>query len=358
VRAKTNTPAAVTRPILLEDLCLEDLEAVRLVLSGGSVIDWHRLGFSTHGDVDRFLRVNEFDPDSREDMARLEEIRMEAVEYLTRTFSFTIPDEVAEEVRANDLFLMASKAGKHQRWACVLLKVMHIIHHLAGRELLVSLNISDDAIFHAVELKVVQVVEELRAAGYPIDEFAWSRKPRDSLITKLLAKRSTLAAKIYDKLRFRLVVRSHADIVPMLAALTRQLIPFNYVIPGESVNQLLSLDDAIAASEALRQYEPALQDAEQAAADGGGRPARLNEFSGPDYKIINFVTDLPLRVDGLVSTDLIPMDSGHVVFALTEFQVCDKATAVGNEQGECSHDAYKSRQHERVRLRLMRGDDS
>lgn len=345
------------RPLLLEDLRLEDLEAVRLMLRGGSVIDWHRLGFQDHGDVDRFLRVNEFDPESAEEMARLEEIRFEAVDYLARIFTMPIPVAVAEGVPARDLFLMASRRGPNQRWACVVLKVMHIIHHLAGREVLTVLPISDDAVFRAIELKVMQVVEELRAAGYPIAEFEWSRKPRDSLITKLLAKRSTLAAKIYDKLRFRLIVREHADLIPMLAGLTRQLIPFNYVIPGESVNQLVSFEDAVWASERLRGLESSLQ-AEVADEQEVGKikPARYNEFSGPEYKIINFVADLPLRLESLVDPETIPEESGHVVFVLTEFQLADRSTAQYNEQGESSHDAYKNRQHDRVRMRLWRGD--
>ena len=115
---------------------------------------------------------------------------------------------------------------------------MHIIHHINGRQALLKVSVSDEIIFREIELKVLQVVEQLRAAGAPLAEFEWSRKPRDSQITKLLAKRSTLAANIYDKLRFRLIVPHHDDIVPMLATLTRQLIPFNYVVPGESVNQL------------------------------------------------------------------------------------------------------------------------
>ena len=103
------------------------------------------------------------------------------------------------------------------------------------------MSVSDEIIFREIELKVMQVVEQLRAAGAPLTEFEWSRKPRDSQITKLLAKRSTLAANIYDKLRFRLIVPTPDDLVPMLATLTRQLIPFNYVVPGESVNQLVDL---------------------------------------------------------------------------------------------------------------------
>ena len=45
------------------------------------------------------------------------------------------------------------------------------------------------------------------------------------------------------------------------------------------------------------------------------------------------------------------------MFVLTEFQVCDKATASRNESGASSHEAYKSRQHERVRMRLFRDKD-
>ena len=53
------------------------------MLRGSSVIDWYQLDFRDEDDVDRFLRVNEFDPASHDDMARLEELRLDAVEYLT-----------------------------------------------------------------------------------------------------------------------------------------------------------------------------------------------------------------------------------------------------------------------------------
>jgi uncharacterized protein (TIGR04552 family) len=345
----------VARPVSLDDLQLDDIEAVRLLLKGSSVIDWHRLSFHDHDGVDRFLRVNEFDPRSEAEMERLEDIRSEAVDYLSRVFTMAIPDEVAEEIPARDLFLVASRKGEHQRWSCVVLKVMHIIHHLAGREALVQLPISDDAVFRAVELKVMQLVEELRAAGLPIAEFEWSRKPRDSQITKLLAKRSTLAAKIYDKLRFRLIVPAFEDLLPVVATLTRQLIPFNYVIPGESVNQLIDLDGVIERSPRLRTLSAQLQaivDAES----GKHRVPSQNEFSGPEYRIVNFVADMPLRIDHLLppKSPLLQAGNSHVVFVLTEFQLADKATARQNDSGACSHEAYKARQHEKVRQRLLR----
>lgn len=336
-------------------MTLEDLEAVRHLLRGGSVIDWHHLDFRDHEDVDRFLRVNGFDPTDADDLARLEELRLEAVEYLANNFDFTIPATLAEDLPAQDLLLVASRKGRRQVWACVLLKVMHIIHHLAGRELSTQLAISMDEMYRAIELKVMQVVEELRAAGYPVVEFEWSRKSLDSLITKLLAKRSTLAANIYDKLRFRMIVRSHEDLVPMLAALHRRLIPFNYVVPGESVNHLVSFRELMETTESLRALERELHsDTSLERRLDKASAAPINEFSAKGYRIVNFVADLPVRVDSFSKVP-VPPGLGKVVFVLTEFQLADSRTAQQNEQGENNHDAYKARQHRSVRLRLMRG---
>jgi uncharacterized protein (TIGR04552 family) len=354
----------VARPPSHAELTLADVESIRMLLRGDSVIDWHRLCFTEHAEVDRFLRLNEFDPESEDEITRLEELREDAVDYLSRAFAMAIPDEVAADLPARDLFLVASSTGPHQKWACVVLKVMHIIHHINGRAGLLKIPVSDEIIFREIELKVMQVVEQLRAAGAPLVEWEWSRKPRDSQITKLLAKRSTLAASIYDKLRFRLIVPEPGDLVPMLATLTRQLIPFNYVVPGESLNQLIDLDELV------RRHEARLAALAERAALGqhpsdpgmsgsfSRMPAMtLNEFSGPEYRIINFVADLPLRVERLLPRAEIPPNLTHVVFVLTEFQIADKQTALRNEQGTSSHEAYKARQHERVRTRLFRDKD-
>src|SRR6185437_4031872 len=112
-------------------------------------------------------------------------------------------------------------------------------------------------------------------------------------ITKLLAKRSTIAASMYDKLRFRLIVPSFGDLVPVLATLTRQLVPFNYIVPGESVNQLIDLKSVLEADHGMPSSAP------------------LNEFSGPEYRIVNFVADLPLRIDRLVPRNQLPHDVAH-----------------------------------------------
>ena len=85
----------VARLSAVSELTLADVDAVRLLLRGDSVIDWHRLNYADHAEVDRFLRLNEFDPESDDEMGRLEDIRLEAVEYLSRVYNIAIPDEVA-----------------------------------------------------------------------------------------------------------------------------------------------------------------------------------------------------------------------------------------------------------------------
>ena len=359
--------AAAAAEARLINTSLGDLEAMRIILRGGSVVDWHRLDLRDHDEVDRFLRVNEFEPSREGDMQRLESLRAEAVDYLVRNFGFRIPDDVSHRVPARDLFLVASRRTRRQVYACIVLKVMHIIHHLAGRELLFRLPISDDEVFQLVERKVVRIVEEIRAAGHPIVQFEWSRKPRDSLVTKLLAKRSTLAANVYDKLRFRLMTRDRSDLLPMLIELTHRLIPFNYVVPGESVNDIIPFRRAIDESAFLKKISTGLQgdiglvdnveERDVPLEPAATAAVRLNEFSGPGYRIINFVADLPVRVDNFISRISDPgyAEYGPIVFVLTEFQIVDARTAHDNETGENSHEKYKERQVARVKARLLRG---
>ena len=344
------------RPVRYEDFTLGDLTAIRNLLRGGSVIDWHRLYFNDRDEVDRFLRVNELDPVDAHDMRRLGELRSAAVEFLERHLAFQIPDEVASGVPPRDLLLVASQKGRRRTHACVVLKVMHVMHHLAGRELLTKLPVSGDQIFHLVEEKVLRTVEEIKAVGCPVVEFEWSRKHADSLITKLLAKKESIAADVYDNLRFRMITNTEEQLVFVLRELTQRLVPFNYVIPGQSVNDIVKIRETLGRSPALQRFLPDITDLAAVAADK--KPSPQNEFSGPGYRVINFVADLPVRIDRYLCRppdDPIFADLGCVVFVLTEFQIIDSRTAENNESGENSHEKYKERQAARVRARLMHG---
>ncbi len=333
-----------------------DLTAVRNLLRGGSVIDWHRLYFTDRQQVDRFLRINEIDPGNPDDIARLEDLREQAIEYLERYLGFRVSEDVAVRVPARDLLLVASQKGKRRTQACVVLKVMHVLHHLAAGELATRLAVSADQIFQVVEDKVLRTVEEMKGAGCQIVEFEWSRKEQDSLITKLLAKRDNIAAHVYDKLRFRMITRTEEEIVFVLRELLQRLVPFNYVIPAESQNDIVDLQSFVERNPTLRGHLADFLELSNETPDK--RSLQANEFSGPSYRVVNFVADLPVRVDkqlGLAPDDPIFAETGNVVFVLTEFQIVDARTSEANELGENSHERYKERQVMRVRARLMHG---
>ena len=337
----------------LAELNLADVEGIRLALRGGSVIDWHRLNFESRADVDEFVAVQEIRMDDSADVARTEAVKNAAISYLKRNFEFPVPKPVAN-ADLPGLLELASSRGHRQLCACTILKVMHIIHHLEARELLFMLPIADQEVFHLVEEKVYRVVGHMLSSGFPIVEFIGGRKNKDSLYTKLLSKRDTVAAQIFDKLRFRIVTRSCDDIWPTLNYLMRKVFPFNYVIPGQSTNTLFDFKQYCENEATLRDMVPRLQlsaDLER------NHPATDNRFSAESYRVAHFVVDMPVRLPRSILDQVPPAgwSLGPVIFVQAEFQLVDRKTEQHNEAGDASHSAYKQRQRQAVMRRLKLG---
>jgi uncharacterized protein (TIGR04552 family) len=349
-------PAEPTRGVSeglkrLEEFTLADLEAVRLILRGDSVIDWHRLNFKTSDQIRDFILSQELRPSDASDQARMTRVRNEAVGYLRRHLEYPIPKPV-ERASLEELIAMAGTTGHRQMCACTILKCMHIIHHLEGRELLFVLPLSDQEVFHVVEEKVYRVIGSMLAGGFPITEFVGGRKNKDSLYTKLLSKQESVAAQIYDKLRFRIVTRSKADIFPVIQYLSQKLFPFNYVIPGQSINSIFPFKHYCSENEHL---SPMLSEM-QAGRDDDYTPTD-NTFTAEEYRIIHFIVDMPVRLPRRI-LDRAPPSAGllgSIIFVICEFQVIDRDTEAGNEHGEASHDRYKERQRKAVMRRLQLG---
>ncbi|MBS2015777.1 MAG: TIGR04552 family protein [Deltaproteobacteria bacterium] len=335
----------------LDEFTLADLEAVRLLLRGDSVIDWHRLNFDGPSEIRDFIVAQEFHPEENADRARMNAIKAEAISYLRRHFEYPIPKPV-EQASIEELFELATGRGHRQTCACTILKCMHIIHHLDGRELLFMLPMSDQEIFHLVEEKVYRVIGSMLAEGFPITEFVGGRKNKDSLYTKLLSKREAVSAQIYDKLRFRIVARERDDIFPILQYLQKKLFPFNYVIPNQSINSIFQFKRYCSANDHLKKFLTDMQ----AGADEDYTPSD-NVFSADNYRVIHFVTDMPVRLPRklLERAPSSAWSLGPVVFVICEFQVIDRETEAANEQGEASHAKYKDRQKKAVIRRLQLG---
>lgn len=335
----------------LKDFRLHDLEAVRLILRGKSVIDWHRLDFEDEAQARGLIENHELSLDIPSDVAFTEHVKEEAIAYLRRHFNFAIPKPV-ERASLPELMMMASGKGHRQLCACTILKTVHIINHMTGRELLFRLPVSDKDLFHLVEEKVYRVVGAMLSDGFPITEFIGGRKNMDSTYTKLLSKSESTAAALYDKLRFRIVTRTQNDILPILHYLTENLFPFNYVVPGESTNTLFHFQSFCDAHPQLRPFTSRFQgELDETLVPGD------NRFSARSYRVIHFVTDVPVRVPEHIMEAAPPgcESLGPIVYVLCEFQMLDAETDSSNEVGEASHDAYKRRQKAAVFRRLRLG---
>jgi uncharacterized protein (TIGR04552 family) len=327
------------------------VEALRLILSGASVIDWHRLNLEGHDHARRLIENHDLSLDDPKDVAFSEHIKREAITFLRRHFSFAIPKPV-EESNLAELLVMASGKGHRQLCACTILKTIQIINHMAGRELLFRLPVSDRDLFHLVEEKVYRVVGTMLSEGFPITEFIGGRKNLDSTYTKLLSKPEATAAALYDKLRFRIVTKALDDILPVVLYLTDRLFPFNFVVPKQSTNTIFHFRSYCEKHPELASKVPEFQ----GTLDDDLTPGD-NRFSAPTYRVIQFVTDVPVRVPPHLM-ELAPAGSellGPLVYMLCEFQVLDAESEAKNETGDASHDAYKRRQREAVFRRLRLG---
>jgi uncharacterized protein (TIGR04552 family) len=230
---------------------------------------------------------------------------------------------------------------------------MHVIHHLEARELLFRTAIREADLADRVHRRIMAEAERMLEAGL-VREFRGNMKPRSSLVTKLLAKKESVAAQVFDRVRYRIVCERRDQIAPVVFHLTQHLFPFTYAVPGQTQNSLVRFQDLVASHPS----GPALAGALQLPPDLERKDpaAPRNEFSGKDFRVLNFVVDLPVRIDELLPRRPAAGDElGRVVFALVEFQVVDAETAHRNEQGDASHERYKRRQLKRVLRRLSRG---
>lgn len=326
---------------------LADVAALRHALTGASVIDLSDLYFEDRQAVDKFIRLHQFDTDNPLDLNRLSEIHDDALVYLREVHGYRLPRVLENLSEIHDLFLLASQnhTPRLARFACTTLKVMHIIHHLRTREIVYETVISDADLLARLNSKVFRAIDEMRASGVKVEGFATGKKAKSSLITKLLAKRSTLAGQIYDRLRFRVVVGDQDDLVRALVYLMRHLVPFNFVVPGQSQNGLIRPADVARALELDPSRVAAVWGQPRPNADPTATPH--NEFSGSTYRTINFVADIPLRID-----DAVPQATPAIAIVQAEIQLVDAATAQANDQGENAHPKYKRRQQEHARRRL------
>ena len=300
--------------------------------------------FETKQDVLDYLIVNEFNINQENDKRRLNFVYQNSIDYLKDIYQIEIP-EYFNSKSIIDVFLLASQPDKGRDFsiALALLKVMNIINHVDSQELISKLSMESRVIINKVRSKVLKHIEFMQNSDlFPDFTFEWSVKTRESIVSKFLTKKQGFQARIFDRVRFRMVTETKQDILPILYHLFGKLFSVNNLIPNEIKNTLITINDNLD----INNMDSIIVEKKDGIKD--------NQFSGETYRVLNFIIDIPVRVDDIMilPDDVSFANHAYVLYILTEVQILDRITAENNEKGENSHDLYKERQKKAILKRL------
>src|SRR5260370_1860120 len=94
----------------LDEFTVADLESIRLLLRGDSIIDLRRLDLADEGEAREFLVAQELRPDESVDRVRMDHVKSEAVAYLRRQFEYPLPQPV-DQASVPELLILAGRKG-------------------------------------------------------------------------------------------------------------------------------------------------------------------------------------------------------------------------------------------------------
>jgi uncharacterized protein (TIGR04552 family) len=356
-----------------------DPHILRSMVGGLSVLDIPHIGMISAEHADQFLTSYGYDIKKEDDLQRIWSYHRKAITYIQTELlsdSESIPKMLTDPEELGpitNLFLIASSKGSElQRWACGILKVMHIYVHLEN-DLFAqfSKDIQDQILgpiqshIHEDPILGTLMGPAMGQHSIQIKKFEMKAfKTSYSSVTKLLAKRELLAFQLLDKVGVRIVTRHLVDVFRVLKYLTGQsLISFPHNIPDQSNNTLYPLNyffdvveslnrDIDYTSEELDQRLKEKLTAEKNKPEseqvGAEYKAKLNSFSSDDYRFMKFITRRLVRIRRGPNEN----DSLNFFYPF-EIQIVDYETHLKNMNGHASHDKYKERQIRMARARVL-----
>lgn len=319
-----------------------------------------------------FLRAYGYDPDNPQDQERLWHIHSRAVTYLKSRIlkeGEAIPDNLTDPALLGDVSVLLLKAGteKNQEvraWACVLLKVMHVVTHLQNDLFSYFSSEIQEQIFKPYR----QFVRQDPATGLllggmedtdPIRLQKMELKPfkdSNSAITKLLAKPEAVAFGVMDKIGVRIVTLTLLDVFRVMQFLVQQhVVSYPHVVVGQTNNSLypvslfLKLVDK-AKKEGVsdpREINERLKAELQKGVDSSQFLIKKNDFTASNYRFVKFINRQLVKVN-------VPGSEKPLSFFYPyEVQIIDYDHYLESISGEASHDEYKGRQRAKARERLF-----
>lgn len=357
-----------------------DRQVLDCVIGGVSAIDIRMLHIQSEDEAQKFVQAYGYDLDNPDQLEQLWATHRRAVALIEEQLlepGEQIPEDLRDPERLGkltNLLLKASARAREdremQRWACAILRVMHVYvhsrHDLFGAfrdeiqaQILKPLQdaIVADDIAGSMILAPNAVGGAIQLHKFEIKPF----KTTASSVIKLLARPERVALTILDKLGVRLVTRNLYDSFRVVRFLVESnLVSFPHIMPDQSANTLYPLNlfmETMGDLEGERlKGRDITQDEIQAALARRHAEAQThsylekpNQFSGSEYRFLKFINRKLITV---------PLGDGEQrrafrFFYPYEIQVMDQETYARNMGGPMAHEEYKARQRKRARDRVM-----
>jgi|GEM_PF-477727 len=387
------------------------------VVGGVSALDIRRLSLASVEEARQFIGAygyNLEDPESRDQLWASHRRAVAMIKEQLLEEGETIPEALYEPGQLKDLTQLLMYASSRapgerelQRWACAILRVMHVYVHLSQdlfsafrdeiqaqilkpiHESIVLDDVSHGAIlgphrsvsgnintnpqtglsFTGTGANAGVGHERLAPLDQGIHLHKFEIKPfktTASSVIKLLARPERVALTLLDKLGVRFVTRDAYDSFRVIRFLVENhVLSFPHIIPDQSSNTLFPMNIFLEVMDELRQAQTVLEDVSadtiqqmlnKRLHDAKSRAEYLekpNKFSDPDYRMIKFISRKLITVS--VGPD--GQQRAFKFFYPYEIQIMDFETYQKNLSGPMAHDEYKKRQRRKARERVMGPND-
>jgi len=358
-----------------------DWNIAESILSGVSIIDMKRLAIQNYTQASEYAHHYGLNLDDPHQKQIVQNIHIEAIQFIEDMFldanqDTLIPPAVSAPKSPIDLLIYASgfEMGKNsdvQAWSCAVLKVMHCFFQLEHDPKLKNINTIRNQIFRdfksLISVRDEAIFLENEQESFPLYFFKYKRnKSKNSIILKLLHKPHMVPADIYDHLGIRFVLNTKAECLLAFDFLWRHnLITEANVKPFRSRNTLIDMEHA---RRLFVKHKKRLESAVEYPGeiykkiDKKLQPLKLEEldqanpFSATEYRSIQITVRKMIKLDEKPSS-VYWFNEDHSEFNTFyfdyEIQLIDKATWLKTRRGPTSHAAYKRRQIEVAKTRVL-----
>ena len=368
-------------------------ETLSAIVQGESVVDLSTMPIRSAQEAYRFVQGYGYDLHNPADAVDVKHLLHQVFHFMETSLlrpragetefadlRLTIPEGLKSLCDVIEFLLLASHPTKSTAslWACAFLKVLHTLVHIENAPKIQYAHLAQDQI--CKQFKAYLYTDKSTGSlmlGNPnggsqkqlklVAVDFKTMKSRDSLLIKLLSKKTNMMDEIDDLIGFRIVTETPADVLLALDILQEnQQMVFTNINANRSRNSLIQLEDFkriwelsahptdiqdllathIQSWDELVTNLKQLSQSEQPSIPNLSFQAH-NPMSASDYRSLHITCRHLLRLRRVGST------KDERVFFPFELQFLDKETYLKNQQGDTAHTQYKHRQLVRSRRRVL-----